>query len=221
MSYKPKNLVISLLAMAAMTGCQATQRVDATTGEQETNAKTKGALVGALAGAAIGASRGDSSDAWKGAAIGGLAGMSVGHHFDQQEKALRSQLENSGVQVKRIGESQLQLVMENGIGFASGTHLLDSSIYFTLNGVAIVLNKYPQSRLEIIGHTDSQGSDTSNQTLSKKRAKSVGDYLISQRIPNGRIATKGYGERYPVCDNSTEQGRACNRRVEINILSTQ
>lgn len=216
---KPNSLLVCTAIALTLTGCQATKRYDATTGQLETNATTKGALVGALAGAAIGAATGDSSDALKGAAIGGLVGAGGGYYLDKQEAALREQLQHSGVQVKRVGENQLQLVMENGIGFSSGSYQLDSSIYSTLNGVAIILNQYPDTRLDIIGHTDSQGSESSNQTLSEQRAKSVGTYLTSQQVPSGRIANKGYGERYPLCSNETAQGRECNRRVEINILS--
>lgn len=216
---KPNSIIVCTAIVLTLSGCQATKRYDATTGQLETNATTKGALVGALAGAAIGAATGNSSDALKGAAIGGLVGAGGGYYLDKQEAALREQLQHSGVQVKRVGENQLQLVMENGIGFASGSSQLDSGIYTTLNGVAIILNQYPDTRLDIIGHTDSKGSESSNQTLSEQRAKSVGHYLISQQVPNGRIATKGYGERYPLCSNDTAQGRECNRRVEINILS--
>ncbi|MCK6263454.1 OmpA family protein [Vibrio sp. ZSDE26] len=215
-------LALSLITM--ITGCQATQRQNAMTGEAETNSATKGALIGVLAGAALGAATGDSSDerkkrALRGAAAGGVIGGGVGHYMDKQEEALRKQLAQSGVQVKRVGENELQLVMENGIGFDSGSYHLASSIYPTLNSVAIVLAEYPDTRLQVKGHTDSAGSDASNQTLSEKRAESVGDYLISQAVASGRVTTEGAGERYPICSNEDKQGRACNRRVEINILA--
>lgn len=214
-----KKAILALSLVSLMSGCQATQRHNATTGEMETNATTKGALIGALAGAAIGAATGDSSDAWKGAAIGGLAGAGAGRYMDKQEAALRAQLQGSGVQVKRVGENELQLIMENGIGFESGSYYLSSDIYPTLNSVALILGEYPDTRLQVLGHTDSSGSDANNQKLSEQRAQSVGDYLINQRVASGRVTTQGVGERYPVCDNSTKQGRACNRRVEINILA--
>lgn len=78
--------------------------------------------------------------------------------------------------------------------------------------------EYPDTTLQIDGHTDSSGNDTKNQTLSEQRAESVRTYLIKQKVAAGRVNAHGYGERYPVCDNSTSQGRACNRRVEITIL---
>lgn len=219
-----KRVIVTLSIAALLSGCQATQRQNATTGETETNSATKGALAGMLAGAAIGAATGDNSHdrkkrALRGAAIGGVAGGGAGYYMDKQEQALREQLVSSGVQVKRINDKELQLVMENGIGFDSGSYHLSSGIYSTLNSVALILGEYPDTRLGIKGHTDSSGNDSSNQTLSEQRAQSVGRYLIDQKVASGRVVTQGYGERYPVCDNSTKEGRACNRRIEINILA--
>ncbi|MEZ9700168.1 OmpA family protein [Vibrio sp. 10N.261.46.E12] len=214
-----KRVIVTLSIAALLSGCQATQRQNATTGETETNSATKGALAGMLAGAAIGAATGNSSDALRGAAIGGVVGGGAGYYMDKQEQALREELLSSGVQVKRINEKELQLVMENGIGFDSGSYHLSSGIYPALNSVALILSEYPDTRLDIKGHTDSSGNDLSNQKLSEQRAQSVGDYLINQKVASGRVVTQGYGERYPVCDNNTTAGRACNRRVEINILS--
>lgn len=214
-----KRVIVTLSIAALLSGCQATQRQNATTGETETNSTTKGALAGMLAGAAIGAATGNSSDALRGAAIGGVVGGSAGYYMDQQEQALRQQLVSSGVQVERINEKELKLIMENGIGFDSGSYHLSSAIYPTLNSVALILAEYPDTRLEIKGHTDSSGNESNNQTLSEERAQSVGNYLINQKVISGRVVTQGFGERYPVCDNKTTQGRACNRRVEINILA--
>lgn len=217
--------IISIITLAAlMTGCQATQRQNATTGEMETNSATKGAIAGVLAGVAVGLATGDDAKerkkyALRGAAAGGLIGAGTGYYMDQQEEALRLKLANSGVQVRRIGENELQLVMENGIGFSSGSYSLSSNIYSTLNGIALILVEYPDTRLDIIGHTDSSGSDATNQKLSEQRAQSVANYLIRQNVASGRVASKGFGERFPICTNSTSQGKACNRRVEINILS--
>lgn len=206
----------------ALLGCEATQRQDATTGEMETNATTTGALIGAVSGALVGLATGDNATerrqrALAGAAAGGAVGAGVGYYFDKQEAALREELLNSGVQVKRIGEDQIQLIMENGIGFASSSDALDSSIYNTLNGVSRILVEYPDTVLMIVGHTDSTGSETYNQSLSLKRAESVRAYLINQKVDVNRLSTMGMGESAPICDNSTQQGRTCNRRVEISI----
>ncbi|GLT16448.1 lipoprotein [Vibrio zhanjiangensis] len=217
------KLALAVVVTALLSGCQATQRENATTGESETNSATKGALMGALAGAAVGLATGDDATerrqhALIGAAGGAAIGGGVGYYFDQQEAALRKELLNSGVQVERVGENQLMLRMENGIGFQSNDYNLDSSIHKTLQGVAKILVEYPDTSLVIEGHTDSTGSDTTNQVLSERRAESVRSYLISQGVASGRAIARGNGERFPICSNDTTEGRACNRRVEIKIL---
>ncbi|MEF1284822.1 MULTISPECIES: OmpA family protein [unclassified Vibrio] len=218
-----KKITLALAVAIALSGCQATQRQNATTGESETNSATKGALIGAIAGAAVGLATGDDAKerrkhALIGAAGGAAVGGGVGYYFDQQEAALRKQLLNSGVQVERVGENQLLLRLENGIGFQSSSYQLDPSIHNTLRGVAQILVEYPDTSLVIDGHTDSTGSDTTNQVLSERRAESVRSYLVSQGVAAGRAVARGNGERYPLCSNSTAEGRACNRRVEIQIL---
>ncbi|HDY8037526.1 TPA: OmpA family protein [Vibrio vulnificus] len=217
-----KKVSIALAILLTLSGCQATQRQNATTGESETNSATKGALIGAIAGAVAGAATGDKKDRGKraliGAAGGAAIGGGVGYYFDQQEKALREALLNSGVQVERVGENQLLLRLENGIGFSSSSYALDSSIHNTLKGVAQILVEYPDTSLVIDGFTDSTGNDASNQVLSERRAESVRSFLISQNVAAGRAVARGNGERYPLCTNSTVEGRACNRRVEIQIL---
>ncbi|WP_370443719.1 OmpA family protein [Vibrio vulnificus] len=217
-----KKVSIALAILLTLGGCQATQRQNATTGESETNSATKGALIGAIAGAVAGAATGDKKDRGKraliGAAGGAAIGGGVGYYFDQQEKALREALLNSGVQVERVGENQLLLRLENGIGFSSSSYALDSSIHNTLKGVAQILVEYPDTSLVIDGFTDSTGNDASNQILSERRAESVRSFLISQNVAAGRAVARGNGERYPLCTNSTAEGRACNRRVEIQIL---
>ncbi|WP_281628797.1 OmpA family protein [Vibrio sp. St2] len=218
-----KKMTLALAVAIALSGCQATQRQNATTGESETNSATKGALLGALAGAAVGLATGDDATerrqhALIGAAGGAAVGGGVGYYFDQQEAALRKELLNSGVQVERVGENQLMLRMENGIGFQTSSYNLDPSIHNTLRGVAKILVEYPDTSLVIEGHTDSTGSDTTNQVLSERRAESVRSYLISQGVASGRAIARGNGERFPLCTNSTSEGRACNRRVEIKIL---
>ncbi|RZR18728.1 hypothetical protein D8T24_04685 [Vibrio vulnificus] len=217
-----KKVSIALAILLTLSGCQATQRQNATTGESETNSATKGALIGAIAGAVAGAATGDKKDRGKRALIGAAGGAAisggVGYYFDQQEKALREALLNSGVQVERVGENQLLLRLENGIGFSSSSYALDSSIHNTLKGVAQILVEYPDTSLVIDGFTDSTGNDASNQILSERRAESVRSFLISQNVAAGRAVARGNGERYPLCTNSTAEGRACNRRVEIQIL---
>ncbi|WP_068716813.1 OmpA family protein [Vibrio tritonius] len=218
-----KKISCLLAVVLVLTGCEATQRQNATTGEQETNSATKGAMIGAVAGVLTGLATGKSAkDRRKRALIGvtgGAAiGAGVGYYFDRQEAALRKELVDSGVQVKRIGDGQLVLVMQNGIGFQSNSYNLDASIYKSLNGVARILVEYPKTQLLITGHTDSSGSASYNQQLSEQRASSVRTYLIGQKVASNRIQVQGAGESQPICSNNTQSGRKCNRRVEISIL---
>lgn len=211
-----KKTMTALMILAALTGCA---RQSATTGEEETNTATKSAIGGAIAGALIGAATGKKNAAIYGAVGGAAIGGGIGHYFDRQEEALRKELLNSGVQVKRVGENELQLIMARGIGFQTAGYNLSADIYPSLNSVAKVLNEYPESSLRIVGHTDSVGSAESNFTLSEDRAESVSAYLNKRGIKSGRLSTRGYGERRPIASNDTKQGRAANRRVEISITA--
>lgn len=211
-----KKSITALMIVAALTGCA---RQNATTGAEETNTATKAAVGGAIAGAILGAASGKKNAAVFGALGGAAIGGGIGHYFDRQEEALRQELLNSGVQVKRVGENELQLIMAKGIGFQTAGYNLSSSIYPSLNGVAKVLNEYSESSLRIAGHTDSVGSAESNLTLSERRAEAVNDYLVQRGINSGRLSTRGYGERRPIAGNETAAGRAANRRVEIIITA--
>lgn len=211
-----KKTMTAVMIVAALTGCA---RQNATTGESETNTASKAAIGGAIAGALAGAATGKKNGALFGAVGGAAIGGGIGYYFDQQEEALRKELTDSGVQVKRVGENELQLVMAKGIGFQTAGYNLSSDIYSSLNSVAKVLNEYPDSSLRIIGHTDSVGSSESNLTLSEERAESVSDYLNKRGVKSGRLSTRGYGERRPIASNETSTGRSANRRVEISITA--
>jgi outer membrane protein OmpA-like peptidoglycan-associated protein len=152
-----------------------------------------------------------------GAGVGGLAGGAVGSYMDKQEAELRKELEGTGVSVTRRGD-EITLNMPSNITFAFGSADLDSRFFAVLNSVAKVLTKYKETLVEIAGHTDSVGSAESNQTLSERRANAVAEFLVSEGIIRDRIIVIGAGERLPVADNDSAQGRALNRRVELSLL---
>ncbi|QUM87084.1 OmpA family protein [Moritella sp. 36] len=212
-----KKTITAVMIVAALSGCA---RQNATTGEDETNTATKSAIGGAIAGALIGAATGKKNAAIYGAVGGAAIGGGIGYYFDRQEEALRQELTGSGVQVKRVGENELQLIMAKGIGFKTAGYNLSDDIHSSLNSVAKILNEYPKSSLRIVGHTDSIGSAESNLTLSEERAESVSEYLNKRGIKSGRLSTRGYGERRPIVSNKTKDGRAANRRVEITITAS-
>jgi outer membrane protein OmpA-like peptidoglycan-associated protein len=214
----PKKLLIAAAALS-LAACTT---LDPYSGTQKTSNATKGALGGALAGAVLGAltNTSDGEQAAKnamiGAGIGALAGGGIGHYMDQQEAQLRAELEGTGVSVTRVGDS-IVLNMPGNITFATDSSNINSQFYGVLNSVAIVLNKFEQTYVDIMGHTDSTGSSEYNQNLSQMRANSVAQYMASQRVLSQRLIVQGFGENRPIASNDTAAGRQENRRVEIEI----
>lgn len=214
-----KNILL-LCLLIGIAGCQT---IDPYTGQSKTGNTSKGAAIGAAAGAALGAiiNHDDRKEgALKGAVAGGAAGAGIGYYMDRQEALLRQRLQGSGVQIAREGDN-IRLVMPGNITFASGSYDIRSQFFEVLNSVAIVVNEYNKTQINISGHTDSVGSRQYNQTLSNQRAISVGNYLKGQGVLDNRISAYGYGFRYPVASNDTAAGRQQNRRVEIELQPIQ
>lgn len=175
----------------------------------------KGAGIGAAAGALAGSME-SSEYAAAGAGLGVLAGGAIGAYMDKQEREMRRQLEGSGVAVQREGDNIL-LNMPNSITFGFDSSRVRSDFYGTLNNVAGVLNQYQQSMVEVVGHTDSTGTDSYNQDLSLRRARAVAEHLKAQAVTPNRLIVIGRGEAEPIASNATASGQAQNRRVEIRI----
>lgn len=173
-----------------------------------------GTLVGAGIGAAVAGNRGQG--ALIGAGIGALAGGAVGYYMDEQEAEMRRKVAGSGIEVQRVGDN-IKLIMPGGVTFRTGSSEIQSQFYNPLDQVAGVLNQYPQSLIDVVGHTDNVGSDQMNQQLSERRAASVAQYLSSRGVISQRINAYGMGETQPVADNGTDWGRQQNRRVEVII----
>lgn len=210
--------IAGIVSTALLTGCTTT---DPNTGEQKASHTAKDAGIGAIAGAVLGAATSSHHDRNKGiltgAAIGGGIGAAVGHHTDQQEAELRKKLENSGIEVQRKGDT-IDLVVPSAISFATNSAQLTPNFYASLNKVAASLKDYPDSTVQIVGHTDSTGAASYNQQLSVNRANAVVVYLSAQDVASSRMQTVGMGASQPIADNQTAEGRAQNRRVEIKII---
>ena len=211
--------ILIISATLVISGCQTT-RQDAYTGEEKTNATTKGALLGCAGGALIGAMLKDRKAAAAGCVAGGVTGAAVGQTMDKQEAALRQELKDSGVQVERY-EDRLVLVMRDQIAFETGKSSLNPDIYPALNSVAKVMSEYDDTQLVIKGHTDSTGSRAINEKLSIERATSVLVYLRGLGTDSSRMNAYGLGPSTPKCSNDTIEGRACNRRVELELYPSQ
>jgi outer membrane protein OmpA-like peptidoglycan-associated protein len=192
------------------------------TGDQQISKTAGGAAIGALAGAGVGLLAGgdDRRNALIGAGVGALAGGVIGNVMDQQEAELRQQLQGTGVSVTRNG-NQIILNMPSNVTFATNQDAISTAFYPTLNSVALVLNKYAQTLVDINGHTDSTGNPQSNLDLSQRRAFSVSTYLSNQHVDGRRFRVQGLGDTQPIATNATSAGRAQNRRVEIQITPLQ
>lgn len=204
-----KNTLIALTCCTSLVACETVQN----------NQRT---AIGAVAGAAIGAAAGtlvggnDRRNALVGAGIGLLAGAAVGQYLDQQQRDLEASLAGTGAEVERQGDSLL-VTMPSQITFGVDSSNIQPQFYPALDEVAATFNKYPESYIDVIGHTDSTGADTYNQQLSERRASSVTNYITGRGVNRARLASFGQGETAPVADNNTVEGRQANRRVELRI----
>jgi outer membrane protein OmpA-like peptidoglycan-associated protein len=213
---------LSALALGVTLAVSACTSYDPYTRDERVARSQRQAVIGAAAGAVAGLITGDSSMERKkralvGAGLGALAGAGVGAYMDRQAARLRQELDRTGVSVTRIGDN-ITLNMPGNITFATDSADLNASFYEVLNSVAIVLNEFNQTVIEIAGHTDSTGSDAYNMQLSQRRAESVAAYLRTRNVLPDRIITVGAGETRPIASNETPEGRQMNRRVELTLV---
>ena len=184
-----------------------------------------GAIMGAITGAALGAATGDSNDKTSdrvigGALIGGMLGAGIGNALDKQAAELKSQINDSRVRIVNMGD-RLVVTMPEGILFAVDSAAVQPGIMNDLYTVADSLNRYPNTTVQVVGHTDNTGAASYNQDLSQRRAESVAVVLRKGGVYGGRLVAFGRGEDQPIASNSTPEGRAQNRRVEIVIIPSR
>ncbi|MGH8831603.1 MAG: OmpA family protein [Polaromonas sp.] len=201
------------LALGVLSGC-----ADMSQTQQDT---AKGAGIGAVAGALLGAAVDGSKGAAKGAVLGGAVGAGGGYiwskKMQEQKAAMEKATAGTGVAVSQTADNRLKLDIPSDVSFDVGRSAIKPNFAPVLNHFATSLNQNPVTTVTIIGHTDSTGSDAINNPLSVDRANAARDYLVSRGVARTRIATDGRGSREPVTDNSTQQGRDKNRRVEIYV----
>ena len=213
-----KNKFIMTLALSfIIVSCTTT---NPETGKTQASKTTIGAGAGAAAGAVLGQIIGkDTKGTVIGTAAGAAVGAVIGNIFDKQEAKLRDDLKGTGVEVTRTAEGEIKLVAPENVTFATNSSTISSRFTNTLDSIASVLKEYPDSNITVSGHTDSTGNDAINNPLSVNRANSVANYLKQEGIASSRITAVGYGSKQPVASNSTSDGRAQNRRVEIKITA--
>ena len=192
-------------------------------GCQSMGAREKGAVIGATIGSAaggvIGKHQGSTAKgAIIGAVVGGTVGAVIGHQMDQQAKELEQNI--PGAIVERVGEG-IQVTFESGLLFDFDSDRVKATAQQNLRNLAQSLEKYPNSSLLIVGHTDAQGSDDYNMNLSQRRANAAAQYLLTQGVDASRLRTLGLGETEPKAPNDSEYNMAQNRRVEVAIYASE
>ncbi len=204
-------LIMILSAIMILSGCASWNKTQ------------KGAVIGTAAGGGMGAVIGKVAGntalgAIIGAAVGGATGAVIGHKMDKQAEEIKKTVPDA--KVERVGEG-IVVEFSSNVLFAFDKSALSPDAKINLNKLVTVLNSYPDTDIELQGHTDSKGSESYNQTLSERRAGAVSVYLSGQGITSGRVTTKGFGESAPKYDNNTETGRTKNRRVEFLITANE
>ena len=207
-----KNLGLGAVALAViMSSCN------------NLNRSQKGAGIGVAGGGAVGAVIGKAAGntalgAIIGATVGGVTGAVIGRKMDKQAEEIKSEV--PGAKVERVDEG-IVVEFSSAVLFGFDQSALQGAAQQTLRDLITILNKYPDTNLEIQGHTDNTGTDAYNQTLSEKRAASVANYLTANGIKSSRIKTVGMSKTYPKYTNETAEGRAQNRRVEFLITANE
>jgi outer membrane protein OmpA-like peptidoglycan-associated protein len=208
-----KTIILASVSVLALAACEP--------GPAGTNTQS-GAVTGAILGGLFGATRkGDDrlAKAAGGAIIGAAVGGLIGQQLDAQAAELDATLDD---RIRIVNEgNQLRVIMPEGILFATDSATVNAAIQADLGDLADSLNKYPNTRVEVIGHTDSDGAAAYNQDLSQRRAAAVGSILRGYGVSGGRIVTYGRGEDQPVATNLTPEGKQQNRRVEVLIIPNQ
>ena len=212
-----RKIIAAVLMLAGTAACE----TDPYTGQQHINRTAVGITAGALGGYLLGDLVGGSHDRTErlvGAGIGALAGGAVAYYMNRQEEELRRQTQGTGVDVIRQGDD-LILRMPSNVTFDVDRWEVKPQFQPVLDDVARTLASYNQTYIDVLGHTDTTGSNEHNQVLSEHRASSVADYLSVRGVDRARMATRGFGETAPLYSpDDTDTKRAANRRVEIKVV---
>ena len=207
-----KNLIIgTVMVIILSAGCKSMNKTQ------------KGAAIGTAGGAAVGAVIGKAAGntalgAIIGATVGGVTGAVIGRKMDKQAEEIKNEV--PGAKVERVGEG-IVVEFSSAVLFGFDQANITSGAQTTLSDLVKILNKYPDTDLEIQGHTDNAGTENYNKRLSQRRASAVSGFLKNHGITSGRVKTVGFGETSPKYSNDTESGRGQNRRVEFLISANE
>lgn len=214
-----KKTGIFIVSLTFLLSCSAVKNAN-NTQKGAAIGTASGAVLGGVIGNNVGSKNNSVLGAIIGGVVGGAAGAYIGNRMDRQAERIEEEI--PGAQVTRVGEGiNVTFDESSGIYFDTGKYDITGKSETTLRKLAAIFEEYPDSNILVEGHTDSTGSDSTNMTLSKQRAKSVTNFLVSEGIESQRFTTKWYGEEQPKYDNETNDGRAKNRRVELAIVANE
>ncbi len=217
-----KNIIKSVyvvMALSMIVGCKTVQNANKTQKGAVIGA-TGGAVIGGIIGNNVGKGNNTALGAIIGAVVGGAAGGYIGNRMDRQAERIEEEI--PGAEVTRVGEGiNVTFTEDAGVYFDTNKSNVKGTSATTLDKLAGIFKEYPDSYILVEGHTDSAGPEDYNMKLSQQRAESVTKYLVAQGISNGRFTTKWYGENQPKGDNTTKEGKAQNRRVELAIVASE
>jgi outer membrane protein OmpA-like peptidoglycan-associated protein len=218
-----RNLTSILIVSVALGGC-ASEGGQGGFSNRPLENWEGGALIGAGVGAAIGAiaySKDRTKGAVLGAVGGGLTGGAVGAYMDSQkrdlEKNLAKEIQAGQARVDKLPNDVVRITMTSQTAFDTNSAAIKPGFDATMDKLADVVVRYAKTTLTVVGHTDNVGSNDYNQKLSERRATSVAQYFETKRVNPVRLAVSGKGETAPIANNSSENGRQANRRVEIYV----
>lgn len=212
-------LVLAIAFIGALSACDATRNAS--------NAQ-KGAVIGTAGGAVLGAILGNNVGSGNnsevgaviGGVVGGTAGVLIGNRMDKQAQKIEEEI--PGAQVERIDDAIVITFDEgSGVYFATNKYDINEQSRTNLDKLSGVMKEYVDTNILVVGHTDSTGPYDFNMTLSKNRAQAVTNYLAGKGLSIGRFTTQWYGPDAPTHDNSTAEGRAKNRRVNVAIVPNE
>ena len=217
---KTALVALTVILVAGLSSCEATKNA---------NNAQKGAVIGTAGGAILGAIIGNNAGkggkgeigAVIGGVVGGTAGVLIGNKMDKQAQKIEEEI--PGAKVERIDDGILVTFDENsGVQFATNLYNITASSEVLLTKLANILKEYPDTNVLVVGHTDSSGPAAYNMTLSEKRAYAVTNYFVQNKgLSSSRFTTTWFGEDQPIADNSTIEGRAKNRRVNVAIVPNE
>ena len=229
-----KPILASTLTIALLAGCNGGGMPTINNADGTPNRTQTGAIIGGLLGAVVGGTTANHGGKRVviGGALGAAVGAAIGYSLDQQAaevaQVLNTNVDNNPNAEQNVNndlivsntDKYVKIMFRDDMMFATNSSTPTASAQSKISQLTPVLQKYPNTIIQTVGHTDSRGSFQHNQTLSEARASSVGNTIKASGIQNA-IYSKGCSFSKPIAQNTSEMNMALNRRVEVYLYPNQ